>query len=138
MIEFNQMSWEEVIFAEGLSSISCSRAWMSTWKPSYKTNTTRKTKECQIQRFIDTEWHDCSKEIMPTGCKLNFPIGCLYMYMFFTDKCVNQSMAPARRSNKESKVDAAIAMYPLFIVAYICIAEMHIRTYLEISNFWRN
>ena len=39
--------------------------------------------------------------------------------MFFIDKCVNQSIPPAIRSSKESSVDAAIAIDPLFNVAYI-------------------
>lgn len=60
-----------------------------------------------------------AKIIIPTGCTLNFPIGYLYMFMFFIDRCVNQSIPPAIRSSKESRVEAAIAMDPLFIVAYI-------------------
>ena len=58
-----------------------------------------------------------AKMIMPTGCTLSFPIGYLYMFVFFIDKCVNQSIPPAIRSSKESSVDAAIAMDLLFIVA---------------------
>lgn len=58
-----------------------------------------------------------AKMIMPTGCIRSFPIGYLYMLMFFIDKCVIQSMPPAIRSSSESRVDAAIAKDPLCIVA---------------------
>jgi hypothetical protein len=39
--------------------------------------------------------------------------------MLFIDRCVNQRIPPAMRSSNESSVEAAIAMDPLLIVAYI-------------------
>lgn len=54
---------------------------------------------------------------MPTGCTLNFPIGYLYMLMCFIERWVNQRIPPAIRSSKESKVEAAMASDPLFVVA---------------------
>lgn len=58
-----------------------------------------------------------AKIIIPTGCTLNFPIGYLYMFTSFIARWVNQSMPPAMRSSRESKVDAAIAIDPLLMVA---------------------
>lgn len=59
------------------------------------------------------------KMIMPTVCTRSFPIGYMYMFIVFIDKCVNQRIPLAIKPSNESRVDAAMAMDPLFTVAYI-------------------
>lgn len=54
---------------------------------------------------------------IPTGCIRDLPIGYLYLLMCCMDHFVNQRMAPASKSSKESNADATIARDPVFAAA---------------------
>lgn len=54
---------------------------------------------------------------IPTGCIRDLPIGYLYLLMRCMDHFVNQRMAPATKSSRESSADATMAKDPLLAAA---------------------
>lgn len=57
---------------------------------------------------------------MPTGWTRSFPIGYLYLFSCCIVHLVKRRITPARRSSRDSKVEATIASDLLFTDANIC------------------